>query len=234
MSHYWDCCKPSCAWDVRSNPNLIKSCDSTGTNIVGSDMTNVCDNLSGSAVCKGYAKKNKQGQYPWIAHENGENILYGYGAIGTDDHDSDKSYCGKCYEITFKNARNIDKAKIMIINGGNSKKGNIDLAVPGGGFGAHDGCKNYSNWKNMYIPSGPCDPNGDNSNCEQYGGIKDETYCTSIFGSDEEALTACKDVLWGVFGQVGCNTDAGYPSNLYFKTKKEITCPSVLTSINKN
>lgn len=232
MTHYWDCCKPSCAWNVASNTNLIKSCDSTGTNIVSSDMKNVCVNSSASAACKGYSKHNKKGQYPWIANENGEKILYGYGAIGTDGDDSDKSYCGKCYEVTFKNARNIDKAKIMIINGGDSKPGNIDLAVPGGGFGKFSGCRNYSNWKNLYIDDGgPCDPNNDNPNCEKYGGIKDESYCDSMFASDEEAKTACKDILWGVFGQVGCNNDSGYPSNLYIDTKKEITCPDKLKSI---
>jgi hypothetical protein len=228
MTHYWDCCKPSCAWDTPDNKNLVKSCDSSGKKVVSTDVENVCDESNGSGMCTGYAKDNNQGQYPWIYEENGEKILYGYGAVPGDN----KKNCGKCYEVTFKNARNIDKARIMVTNGGDSTPGNIDFAVPGGGFGQFNGCKNYSNWKNLYTDDGgPCDPDKDTSNCARYGGIKDESYCDSMFATDPEAKKACKDILWGVFGQVGCNNDAGYPSNLYIDSKKEITCPSVLKSI---
>ena len=85
-------------------------------------------------------------------------------------------------------------------------------------------------------PEGPCasNPNTPPSktpNCSQYGGPHDESYCDSMFSDDPEANKSCKDILWGVFGQVGCTNDSGYPANLFIKEKKEITCPSKLTSV---
>ena len=236
MTHYWDCCKPSCAWRAPNNL-LVKSCDKTGNDVVSPDKGNVCVNSpeSSSGMCKGISKNNKKGQYPWIdTDENGKKVLYGYGAIGGDPKKDNN--CGKCYEVTFYNARNIDKAIIMVTNGGDSTGQNVDLAVPGGGFGEFNGCKNYSNWKNLYLPDGPCasNPNTPPSktpNCSQYGGPHDESYCDSMFSDDPEANKSCKDILWGVFGQVGCTNDSGYPANLFIKEKKEITCPSKLTSV---
>ena len=225
MTHYWDCCKPSCSWVANSTDqggSLVKTCNITGENVISNDEKSVQDG-GPSTMCKG--ENNGKGQYPWIEYENGKKVLYGFGALSGDQIGKD---CGKCFEITFENARNIDSAKIMITNGGDSKAGNIDLAVPGGGFGANNCCKSYSDWSVYKSQCGPCDPYSKTKDCEIYGGIKDQKYCDTIFGSDDEAKKACNDILWGIFGQVGCNNDSGYPPNIYMTTRKEITCPDKL------
>jgi hypothetical protein len=216
MTHYWDCCKPSCSFENKGG-HPIKNCNRSGSDVVRftDDIKSVCDGGEGS-MCRG--THNGKGQYPWVETNQGERILYGYGALTGDG-----AACGSCFEVKFKNARSIDRAVIMITNGGDSGAGNIDLAVPGGGFGEKtQGCKSYP-WKVDSVPS---------SDISTYGGIHDPKYCDTIFENDSDARRACHEVLWGVFGQVGCDLDAGYPPNLFFQDgyPKKIACPAQLTS----
>jgi len=214
MTHYWDCCKPSCAWPGGQGL-LVKSCDSTGATKSDPNAKSVCDDSSGSATCKD--------QMPWIE----DGILYGFGAVAGDPKTSD--ICGKCYELEFSNARSITKAQVMVTNGGDSAPGNVDFLVPGGGFGQFNGCSSYGGWS-VYTPQGPCSPGSDSPECAQYGGFKGEKYCDSAFPGDLTAAKACHDILFSVFPQIGCNHDAGYPPNLEITSKTEIPCPPALSS----
>jgi len=207
MTHYWDCCKPSCAYSDKGG-SRVYTCDASGENpTVGSDSVNLCDNNGDEGMCKT--------QYPWI--EN--NILYGYVALSGDGVG-----CGDCYEVEFTNARNIEKAIVMVTNGGDSSIGNMDLAVPGGGFGANNGCALYGGWDEDEINK--CT---NNENCATYGGFYTIEQCAETFAGDEKAVKACEDVLFGVFGQTGCDQDSGYPSNIFFTSKTKVTCPAKLT-----
>ena len=71
-------------------------------------------------------------------------------------------------------------------------------------------------------------PAADTPECALYGGFLKEAYCGSALKGDAAAQKACHDVLWGVFGQVGCNHDAGYPANLVIASKTEVACPKAL------
>jgi len=213
MTHYYDGCRPSCSHaTVVSNP--INFCGPDGAadaNLVDSD-TSVCEDGGTAATCKD--------QYPWVE----DGVLYGFGAKnGVTGADIP---CGTCYELTFSNARNIDKAIVMITNGGDSSGSNIDLMVPGGGLGQYTtGLSSYG-WTNFYSY---CDGTDDTDECKNTGGFTDEAYCDTAFGSDTAAATACHAVLFSVFGQLGCDNDDGYPPNLNVISQAEVDCPAVLT-----
>ena len=213
LTHYWDCCKPSCAWPGHLG-KIVKSCDAAGEKASSDpDEKSVCDDPNGSATCRD--------QLPWVSNRT----LFGFGAVAGDPKTSD--VCGKCFEVKFAHARHIDQAVIMVTNGGSSAPGNIDLLVPGGGFGQFTGCRAYVGW-DVYTPTGPCSGSGDTAGCAQYGGFKEESYCDTAFKEDAAAQVACHTVLWGVFGQVGCNHDAGYPPNLMVTSRTQISCPQAL------
>lgn len=218
MTHYWDCCKPSCAWPG-SAPFVTRTCDKTGV-FTSTDINqqSVCDdNVNGSATCRDQA--------PWI---NEDGVLYGFGAVGGDpktDH-----ICGTCVKLQFGNPRRNgpSEAIIMVTNGGGSVGNNVDLLVPGGGFGDFTGCQNMDGW-NVYTQNGgPCQPYSDTDNCAVYGGFKHQSHCDSAF-SHYGSKRACNEILFGAFGQIGCNHDAGYPPNLDIVSRIDnYPCPDSL------
>jgi hypothetical protein len=222
MTHYWDCCKPTCARakditgkqctsctpDLHYNdPSLDPSQDNPDTNICAKQGEN-------RSMCKA--------QIPWIE----DRILYGYGAVSGVTPN-----CGDCYEIEFNGARNIDKAIIMITNGGDSGTENVDLAVPGGGFGQFNGCLKDGNGEDLnseWNVNEACK----RYNCIEYGGFTDQKQCDIAFKNDEIAKKACNDVLFGVFGQMGCNI-GNFPANVSIKKKTKIQqCPKQLEKGN--
>jgi len=214
MTHYFDGCRPSCSHaTVVTNP--IQFCGSDGLSATLDDgATSVCESGGAAATCKD--------QYPWIE----DGVLYGFGAksgfTGADVP------CGMCYELTFSNARGIDKAVVMITNAGDSTGNNVDLMVPGGGLGEFAAGLSGFGWTDFYtycLITG-----GDTDACKNTGGFTDETYCDKAFGSDTAAQAACHSVLFSVFGQLGCNDDDGYPPNLDVISSTQVTCPSALTA----
>jgi hypothetical protein len=221
MTHYWDCCKPTCARakgitgkqctsctpeSNYNNPSLDPSQDNPDTNICAKQGEN-------RSMCKA--------QIPWIE----DRILYGYGAVSGVTPN-----CGDCYEIEFNEARNIDKAIIMITNGGDSGTENVDLAVPGGGFGQFNGCLKDGNGEDLnseWNVNEACK----SYNCIEYGGFTNQKQCDIAFKNDTIAKKACNDVLFGVFGQMGCNIGT-FPANVSIKKKTKIQCPKQLEKGN--
>lgn len=236
VTHYWDCCKETCSWTSNAPDYGVTQCDSAGIgNPQPADMKpSVCDVSTGHATC--------QNRYPEIVtNADGSRTLMGFVATGRvlrQDFASDErnDFCGQCYEVEFEDARGIKNAVVQVTNTGDAQ-GIFDLAVPGGGFGAHNGCAHYSDWKVYVDQGGPCDPTratctrsttGEAQGCAIYGGFQNKAYCSSALGTDKRAQTACTDVLWGVFppqnhavGQV-C---PGYPDNLKVKRYRAVQCP---------
>ena len=225
MTHYWDCCKPSCAWNDKSGDYQVWSCDNTGEN-----ERDGGEGDANKSICEGGSVGMCKRQMPWIGDgNNGEdNVLYGYVA-----NSGDGVGCGKCYELEFSNARNISKAYVMVTNGGDSSSGNFDLLVPGGGFGEFNGCTDYGGWDEAELANCSDDTTTTNvKNCSEYGGFWTIEQCASTFPDDDAARKSCENVLFGVFPQKGCNLDPDgipqYMPDLYISNKTNITCPSEL------
>ena len=191
----------------------------------------VCDTPSGNATC--------QNRYPEIIKDiSGKKTLMGFVATGKElfpdfAPDEKNNYCGQCYEIEFHNASNIDNAIVQVTNTGDAN-GIFDFEVPGGGFGANNGCKGYSAWQVYTSQGGPCDPEKDTCNdsdrsnisgCTPYGGFNNIKYCNTAFGTDEKAKKACTDVLFGVFPPQGNDHCPGFPNNLKIKRYRAVKCP---------
>ena len=107
-------------------------------------------------------------------------------------------------------------------------------AVPGGGFGAHNGCANYSDWSVYTSQGGPCNPKqstclpsptGEFEGCAIYGGFQDKKYCTTALGTDARAQTACTDILWGVLPPQPADHCPAFPNNMRVKRYRAVKCP---------
>ena len=217
ITHYWDCCKESCAWS--DSPAQVNSCDINGLNPAIRDDTqkSVCkpDNQN-ITTCAGNSDASR---YPWIEGDT----LYGFVA----GPNNGKAPCGSCYEIELSNAENgVKKAIVQQTSLGNVN-GIFDFAVPGGGFGDFNGCSNMKGWNVYTDQGGPCDPNSDTDSCTRYGGFHNADLCQSAFSGDSNAQEACKDILFGVFPKNASGVP--YQGNLKASSYKSITCPKKLT-----
>ena len=224
LTHYWDCCKPSCARAAGRKGIQTTSCTPDG-NYNNPTLDPSMDNPD-TNICANQGEKGSmcKAQIPWI--DNG--VLYGYAAVSGQTPD-----CGDCYELELNGARGVDKAVVMITNGGDSDQGNFDLAVPGGGFGQFNGCLyggtnsgNDMNWKEWNVKKACND-----HTCIQYGGFTDQQQCEIAFQNDPISLKACNEVLFGVFGQMGCNIGQN-PASLSIKSSTKVTCPQQLKNGN--
>ena len=215
MTHYWDCSKPSCSWPGKpGKPSSWCKMNAPDKSLPGpTDETSVAD--GGDAI-------TCSTQYPWIAQDaDGKKVLYGFAA-----RSGETPACGQCYKLDFDNARNIDHAIVMVTNGGDSQEGNFDLLVPGGGVGQKNGCYQGPNGTDTMYEKGW------NLKAVQdqvpYGGFENsENSCDVAFPEDAAARTACHEVLFGVFEQLGCN-EGSYPGSIIINNATPVTCPSSL------
>lgn len=204
VSRYWDCCKPSCAW----NTNL-KACQKDGTTRVSDkNMESVCKN-GGAYQCYDLS--------PW--YDESTNTSYGFVAHGGG--------CGTCYLLQFTGASHNGganagaaaiKGQQMIVqkinDGGDVGGEQFDLLVPGGGVGQFNGCSNQ--W-------------GSSTDLgSQYGGLLSackadpgcmKQKCQSVFGNMPALLAGCN---WFT----NWYSSADNPSVVY----KQVTCPSQITA----
>lgn len=123
-THYWDCCKPAYGWT--SNVNAIgpvRSCLEDG-------VTTADPNDKGS-VCSD--------QQPFAINDK---LSYAFGAINYPGVANDDMSCG-CFAMEFGDDSVIPGKTIIMQNinatGANGKI-HVDIAIPGGGFGAYDNC----------------------------------------------------------------------------------------------
>lgn len=225
ITHYWDCCKESCAWSDAAAQ--VNACDPSGKSpsMQGDYQKSICKPDHGSSTtCAGPRGKGLASRYPWV--ENG--ILYGYVA-GPNRGANPKAACGSCYEIELENAgKGIEKAIVQWTSLGNVN-GIFDFAVPGGGFGDYNGCSQMDGWNVYGANGGGCDPDKDTDQCTRYGGFHDLDQCSKAFYGDPDAKKACREVLFGVFPK----NAPGVPfrGNLQAKSFKSIECPSKLTGV---
>ena len=218
-TRYWDCCKPHCSWPEHAHGNYSKQCTNKGKN----ESTD----WGGGSVCSGGGLMTCTSQVPFTV-DGCDEMGFAFAAVPA----SNGGDCGKCFQLTFTgkgkystdaNHRAIKDKKliIMVTNiGGDVNQGQFDIMIPGGGFGAFNGCGQMG-WN---IPG----------NSEQYGGLlsdceKETKYnasktltclqekCKSAFSNDSQAKEGCLFLA-------GFMHAAGNPLHNY----EEVECPQVL------
>ncbi|MCJ1484261.1 hypothetical protein MMC06_004429 [Schaereria dolodes] len=127
-TRYWDCCKPSCAWNgIAGLTNPVISC--------GIDDKPLKDATTQSG-CAGGSAYMCSNQSPWAVNDN---LAYGFAAVT-----SANPTCCQCYQLTFTSGPISGKQMIVQATNTGTDVGSsqFDIAMPGGGFGIFDGCSN--------------------------------------------------------------------------------------------
>lgn len=152
-TRYWDCAKPACGWRG-SNPvtSPVRSCRRDGL------TTASPEEKSGVGGGSAYACTNQQ---PWTSRFD-PKLAFAYVAF-TPPGGQARACCA-CLEMTFVDPRLAGKRLVVqIINANGASDaatgGHVDIAVPGGGIGAENGCKSQWNagasWGQLYGGLGP-------------------------------------------------------------------------------
>lgn len=157
-TRYWDCCKPSCAWNGKASvTSPIRSCAADGVTVVDDNIQSGC--VGGSS----YMCSNQQ---PWAYNSS---LAFGFVAAsmvaGTE-----ANMCCSCFLLTFNNGAAAGKQMaVQLTNTGTDLNHNhFDIAMPGGGVGLYDvGCK--SQWGALQGGWG-----------KQYGGVDSKAQCDSL------------------------------------------------------
>lgn len=154
-TRYWDCAKPACAWPG-SNPVIapVRSCRRDGYTTASPSES------SGAGGGSAYACTSQQ---PWTSRYDA-NLAFAYVAF-TAPSGGPPRVCCTCMELTFDDARLAGKRLVVQVinaNGADSVAPagqHFDIAVPGGGIGAANGCKSQWNagasWGQLYGGLGP-------------------------------------------------------------------------------
>ncbi|MCJ1445656.1 MAG: hypothetical protein MMC23_006161 [Stictis urceolatum] len=130
-TRYWDCCKPSCAWndlDQLGIESAVTSCDINDNPLSDTTSTSGCESGGTAYMCSG--------QSPWAVSND---LAYGFAAVSASS-----PACCQCYQLTFTSTSIAGKKMIVQATNTGSDVGStqFDIAMPGGGFGIFDGCTN--------------------------------------------------------------------------------------------
>ena len=215
-TRYWDCCMPHCSWPEHGG--AAKTCDAKGKTPIG--------NTNGS-ICSGGQGTTCTSQIPIIVSDK---LAYAFAATPGND-----ATCGKCFALTFTGTGKYEtkanhqalKGKTLVVMASNIgydvQGGQFDIMIPGGGFGAFNGCSQMG-WN---IPSNSTTYGGLLSDCEKEVGYNGDLLtkrkqcltekCNSAFASDTQAKEGCLFLATWMEA-------AGNPNHTY----KEVECPSAL------
>jgi hypothetical protein len=125
-TRFWDCAKPSCAWPGRA-PGAVRACAFDGTTVIYDP--NAVSVVDGGPACA------CDDSHPRVSADD-PGLSYGTAAV------ADERMCGRCFELTFTTDPVVGKRMVvMVVNtGADLRPGQFDIAIPGGGVGAMDGC----------------------------------------------------------------------------------------------
>jgi len=130
-TRYWDCCKPSCAWNdlamLGINSATI-SCDINDNPLASTSIQSGCVSGGTAYMCSN--------QTPWAVSAT---LAYGFAAVASGAEE-----CCQCYQLDFTSTAIAGKTMIVQATntGGDVGATQFDIAMPGGGFGIFDGCTN--------------------------------------------------------------------------------------------
>ena len=217
-TRYWDCCMPHCSWPEHGGS--AKTCDAKGKTPIG--------NTNGS-ICSGGQGTTCTSQIPIIVSDK---LAYAFAATPGNDNT-----CGKCFALTFTGTGKYEtkanhqalKGKTLVVMASNIgydvQGGQFDIMIPGGGFGAFNGCSQMG-WN---IPQNTTTYGGLLSDCEKEVGYNGDLLtkrkecltkkCNSAFASDTQAKEGCLFLATWMEA-------AGNPNHTY----KEVPCPAALTA----
>jgi len=171
-TRFWDCCKPHCSWpsNVSGGSKPANSCSANNA-VVDVNMQSSC-NGGGAHMCSGLT--------PWAVNSN---LAYGFAATSNGD------VCGRCFQLQFTGASHNGgddqgskalSGKTMIVQainiGFDVGGGQFDIAIPGGGVGAFNGCASQWGVTNSELGA-------------QYGGFL--AVCRQQNGSNHDAVKSC-------------------------------------------
>lgn len=127
----WSCCKNTCSWANKapvSNP--VISCDNIDNLFNNPSRRDGCDSGGGAYSCSDLS--------PWAVSNN---LAYGYAGVNLPGS-NETAWCCSCYSLTFTSGPvNGKQMVVQVINTGNDLGNDqFDLAIPGGGQGATEGC----------------------------------------------------------------------------------------------
>ena len=135
-TRYWDCCKPSCAWEDNSPGNPTKSCDIN---------MNIISNKNAKSKCDGGPSTTCLDQIPIVINDK---LAYAFAA----SPGYGPNVCGKCFELKFTgkgkyetkfNHKKLIGKKLIVISsniGYDVSGGQFNILIPGGGVGYFNGC----------------------------------------------------------------------------------------------
>lgn len=218
-TRYWDCCMPHCAQPAHGGTARTCSANGGKTVIDNNSTKNICQEGGQGATCTS--------QIPIIVSEK---LAYAFAATPGNDNT-----CGKCFALTFTGEGKYEtkenhkklKGKTLVVMASNIgydvAGGQFDVMIPGGGFGAFNGCAQMG-WN---IPSNTTTYGGFLSDCENESGYDGDVYskrkecltkkCNSAFANDTEAKEGCLFLATWMEA-------AGNPNHTY----KEVECPQAL------
>lgn len=193
-TRYWDCCKPSCAWNQNSGGNTARTCDVSMNPITDANARSKCEGGPATACMD---------QIPKVINDN---LAYAFAAAPGNG----PNVCGKCFKLTFtgkgkyETKLNHEKIKgkqliVMANNIGYDVANNqFDIMIPGGGVGAFNGCNDIlgtSLGKQYGGFLSDCEEEVGWSKSEQeiYEGRKSclSKKCNSAFSGKKQALEGC-------------------------------------------
>ncbi len=159
-TRYWDCCKPTCAWNgYASVTNPIRSCKADGVTTIDDNTQSGC--VGGSA----YVCNDNQ---PWAF-----NNTLAFGTIAANINGfGPKATCCSCLLLTFQSgAIKGRQMAVQITNTGNDVSKSttaFDILIPAAGVGYYTkGCT--TQWSTSSSVWG-----------NQYGGVDTKTQCSKI------------------------------------------------------
>eukprot|EP01129_Flabellula_baltica_P004691 TRINITY_DN1653_c0_g1_i1.p1 TRINITY_DN1653_c0_g1~~TRINITY_DN1653_c0_g1_i1.p1 ORF type:complete len:316 (+),score=55.05 TRINITY_DN1653_c0_g1_i1:30-950(+) len=203
-TRYWDCCKPSCAWESNVNNLLsgatpVKACLKDGSD-AGRNAINICNGGGDGGPC-----------YSCVDNQPFENngVLYGFVA-------KDGNACCQCYELTFTNTAVAGKKMIVQVTntGGDLGYSHFDIQMPGGGFGVFNGCSRTDSEPANGDPQFDVDYSVWG---QRYGGVSSVSSCDSF---PAELQAGCR---W----RFNSFLNADNPD----VTFRRVKCPALLTDI---
>ncbi len=215
-TRYWDCCMPHCSWPEHGG--AAKTCDAKGKTPIGNTNGSICSSGQGTTCTS---------QIPIIVSDK---LAYAFAATPGND-----ATCGKCFALTFTGTGKYETkanhkalaGKTLVVMASNIgydvQGGQFDIMIPGGGFGAFNGCSQMG-WN---IPSNSTTYGGLLSDCEKEVGYNGDLLtkrkecltkkCNSAFASDTQAKEGCLFLATWMEA-------AGNPNHTY----KEVECPAAL------
>lgn len=214
-THYWDCCKPSCAWPDQGSAHACTLENQSQGNP---------DEQSG---CFGGNSYQCWSMAPWAVSNT---LAYGFAAFNAGG-------CGLCYQLEFTGTSSAGyddpgaasiSNKIMIVqtvNRGGIAGGQFDLLVPGGGVGDFDACSRQWNASgNLGERYGGFFLECRKQNGE-HGAIKEcsRNRCEQMFSDPSEADLLAGCLFWVDWANVADNPNFKYA---------QVDCPDAISAVS--